>query len=57
MGFADIGDPYWVEKKFDYDNQPGISYGKIMGMKKPVFRSHATGTDEDFSVLRLDHAI
>ncbi len=57
LGFADIGDAFWVEKKFDYDNQPGISYGKIMGMKKPVFRSHVSGTDEDFSVLRLDHAI
>ena len=57
MGFADIGDPYWVEKKFDYDNQPGISVGKMCGMKKPVFRAQVSGTDEDFGVMVLDTAI
>lgn len=57
LGFADIGDPYWVEEDFDYKNQPGISLGKMCGMKKPVFRSHASGTDEDFAVLRVNHAI
>lgn len=54
LGFADIGDPYWVEKEFDYNNQPGISVGKMGGMKKPVFRSHVTGTNEDFGVLAID---
>ena len=54
LGFADIGTPDWVEKKFDYDNQPGISVGKICGIKKPVFRSLVTGTDEDFGVLRVN---
>lgn len=57
MGFADIGDPTWVEKGFDYENQQGISLGKMCGMLKPVFRSHVSGTDEDFAVLRVDHAI
>lgn len=57
MGFADIGDPYWVEKGFDYENEQGISLGKMCGMKKPVFRSHASGTNEDFAVLRVNHAI
>ena len=57
MGYADIGMPEWVEKGFDYDNQQGISVGKIMGMKKPVFRSQVTGTDEDFGVLCIDTAI
>lgn len=57
LGFADIGDPYWVEEGFDYENQQGISLGKMCGMKKPVFRSHASGTDEDFAVVRVNHAI
>ena len=57
LGFADLGLPEWVEKEFDYDNQPGISLGKICGMKKPVFRSLVTGTDEDFGVLVIDTAI
>lgn len=57
MGFADIGKADWVEKAFDYDNQPGISVGKIMGMKKPVYRSQITDTDEDFGILCIDTAV
>lgn len=57
LGFADLGDPSWVEKGFDYENQQGISVGKIAGFKKPVFRSLVTGTDEDFGVLCVDTAI
>lgn len=57
LGFADIGEPTWVEKGFDYENQQGISVGKIAGFKKPVFRSLVTGTNEDFGVLCVDTAI
>lgn len=57
LGFADIGDPYWVEEDDDYGNQQGISLGKICGLKKPVFRSIHSGTNEDFGVLRIDTAI
>jgi N4-gp56 family major capsid protein len=57
LGMADIGMPRWVEKEFDYDNQPGIATGKICGFKKPVFRSAVTGTDEDFGVIVCDTAI
>ena len=28
LGMADIGPGFWVEKEFDYENQPGVSYGK-----------------------------
>lgn len=56
LGMADIGAPYWVEDTFDYDNQHGISIGKMFGLKKPVFRSDVTGTDEDFGVLAIDLA-
>jgi hypothetical protein len=57
MGLADIGDGEWVEKEFDYNNQPGISLGKIMGLKKPVFRSAVTATNEDFGVMICDTAV
>jgi hypothetical protein len=57
LGFADIGLPTWVEKEFDYDNQPGISTGKICGFKKPVFRSAVSATDEDFGVIAVDTSV
>lgn len=57
LGLADIGDPYWVEEDDDYENQQGISYGKIFGLKKPVFRSIHHGSNEDFGILRVDTAI
>lgn len=57
MGLADLGLPKWVEKDFDYDNSPGISIAKLIGMKKPLFRSAVTGTTEDFGVLCVDTAI
>lgn len=57
LGLADIGDPYWVEEDDDYDNQQGISLGKIFGLKKPVFRSIYSGTNEDFGVVVVNTAI
>lgn len=57
LGMADIGNPEWVEKGFDYENQQGISAGKITGLLKPQFRSQITGQDEDFGVLAVDTAI
>ncbi len=56
LGFADIGDAEWVEKGFDYENQQGISYGKIMGMLKPKFHSIYENAEEDFGVIALDVA-
>ena len=56
LGYADIGMPEWVEKGFDYDNQQGISVGKICGMLKPQFTSVDGGTLEDFGVYRINVA-
>ena len=54
LGMADIGNPEWVEKGFDYENQQGISTGKILGFKKPQFYSqYSGGTVEDFGVISL----
>ena len=57
LGMADIGAPEWVEKGFDYDNQQGISVGKLFGFLKPVFHSNINGQDEDFGLLVCDTAI
>ncbi|WP_018609497.1 N4-gp56 family major capsid protein [Uliginosibacterium gangwonense] len=52
LGMADIGNPEWVEKEFDYDNQPGISVGKILGFLKPQFTTqYSDGTKEDHGVI------
>ena len=51
LAMADIGNPEWVEKGFDYENQQGISVGKILGFKKPVFHNIYEGTAEDFGVI------
>lgn len=57
LALADIGLPRWVEKDFDYDNSPGISVAKLIGMLKPVWPSAVTGTREDFGVMCIDTAI
>jgi N4-gp56 family major capsid protein len=57
LGMADIGAPEWVEKGFDYDNQQGISIGKLFGFLKPVFRSQIDASDEDFGIIRVNTAI
>lgn len=54
---ADIGSPEWVEKGFDYDNQQGISIGKIFGYLKPQFHSNIDGDTQDFGLLVIDNAI
>jgi N4-gp56 family major capsid protein len=52
LGMADIGNPDWVEKEFDYDNQPGISVSKILGFLKPQFTTqYSGGTKEDHGVI------
>tara|TARA_R100001086_G_scaffold187608_1_gene105671 strand:- start:904 stop:1635 length:732 start_codon:yes stop_codon:yes gene_type:complete len=57
LAFADIGMAKWKEKSFDYDNQPGISVGKIMGFKKPTLdTSYSTGK-QDFGVMSFDVAL
>lgn len=56
MGLADLGAPHWVEKGFDYENQQGISVGKICGMLKPRFKGVVEQTVEDFGVITVDFA-
>jgi N4-gp56 family major capsid protein len=56
LGLGDIGNAAYVEDGKDYGNQQGISYGKILGMKKPKFINNATRTVEDFGVMVVDVA-
>lgn len=53
LGLADIGNPEWNEKEFDFGNQQAVSTGKIFGLRKPVFHSIYSGTSEDFGVMSL----
>ena len=40
-------EPFWKEKKFDYENQVGFATGMIQGFEKSVFNS------EDYGVVTL----
>lgn len=54
LAMADLGNPEWVEKGFDYDNQQGISVQKILGFMKPKFNSIYSGnTVQDFGVISV----
>jgi len=57
LAMADIGAAKWVEKEFDYDNQPGIAVGKKAGMLKPQFYSIYNQSVQDFSVICIDTAL
>ena len=56
LALADIGLPEMVEDTFDYDNQAGISVGKIFGLRKPKYNSDISGSTQDFGVIALDTA-
>ena len=57
LGMADIGNPEWNEKDFDYGNSQGISISKIFGFLKPKFTSlNAGNTVQDFGVITIDCA-
>ena len=55
LGVADLENPDWVEKKFNYDKKLGISVDKLIGFLKPKFYSIYDKSVEDFGVLALDH--
>lgn len=58
LAMADIGNPEWVEKGFDYENQQGVSTAKIAGFLKPKFNSIYSGnTVQDFGVISIYTAI
>jgi len=56
LAMADIGLPEIVEDTFDYENQAGISVGKIFGLRKPKYNTDVTSSVEDFGVVAIDTA-
>lgn len=56
LAMADIGLPEIVEDTFDYENQAGISVGKIFGLRKPKYNTDVTSSVEDFGVVAVDTA-
>lgn len=56
LGMADIGTAEWVEDKFDYENEIGISVAKMVGFLKPQFKGNLSSynSKEDFGVITLD---
>lgn len=56
LAMADIGLPEIVEDTFDYENQAGISIGKIFGLRKPKYNSDVSASVQDFGVICLDTA-
>lgn len=57
LAFADIGTAKWTEKRFDYDNQPGISIAKKFGFLKPFLFSTYDQSKQDFGLIVVDTAI
>jgi N4-gp56 family major capsid protein len=55
LGMADLGQPDWVEKLFQYDSQAGINVDKMFGLLKPKFYSIYNKSVEDFGALTCDH--
>ena len=56
MAFARIGEAQWGESdNQDYGNREGISVGRMIGIKKPVFKSqYESGTpSEDFGLIQM----
>lgn len=55
LGMADLGNPEWTEKLFQYDSQQGINIDKMMGLLKPKFYSIYDQSVEDFGIVTCDH--
>lgn len=53
-GMATIGAPSYNEEAKDYKNRNGIAYGRLFGLKKPVYRStFNNNAQEDFGVMAI----
>jgi len=55
LGFADLGEWEWVEKRFQYNQHPAVFTKKMFGLKKPVYFSTTDVSNQDFSVIAFDH--
>lgn len=55
LGMADLGQPEWTEKEFQYGSQQGINVDKMFGLLKPQFFSIYDKSKQDFGVIAVDH--
>ncbi len=55
LGYADLEEWEWVEKKFQYGQHPAIFTKKMMGFKKPAYYSTTDQSVQDFGVIAFDH--
>lgn len=55
LGLALIGNAQWAESdKTDYQNRPGIGYGRKFGLLKPQFKPKASSTSrEDYGTIAV----
>ena len=54
LGMADLGQPEWVEKMFQYDSQQGINVDKMFGLLKSKFYSIYDSSVQDFGIVTVD---
>jgi len=57
LGMADLGQPEWAEKWFNYNSSPGVNVDKMFGLLKPKFHSIHSNSTEDFGVIAINHTI
>lgn len=50
--FAEGESPRWIEKNFDFENQFGVSVGRMFGLKKSQFKFDGTNWT-DFGVINV----
>ena len=55
LGYADLEEWEWVEKKFQYGQHPAVFTKKMMGFKKPQYYSTTDRSIQDFGVIAFDH--
>lgn len=57
VGTIDMQSPRLVTEEFDYKNSQGIAMNLMWGGRKVVFKDAYSGTDEDFGLCVVDHAV
>lgn len=54
LGMLDLGDPDWVEKRFQFDSQGAINVDKMLSFLKPQFYSNYDKSVQDFGCFAID---
>jgi N4-gp56 family major capsid protein len=57
LGMVEMDNPIWETQDADYKNRHSISLAIKFGFKKTVWPDQYSGTDEDFGVVAVDHAL